>query len=58
MPKFRGENFHGWLSTRKIHERFLHQKFPAIQYHYPQCRCHIGIKKLLSLVEAAKQVFV
>ena len=30
MPKFRGENFRGWLSNHKIRESFLLRKFPAI----------------------------
>ena len=28
MPKFCGENFHEWLSNRKIREGFLPRKFP------------------------------
>ena len=32
VPKFRGENFCGWLSNLKICESFLPRKFPAIRY--------------------------
>jgi hypothetical protein len=32
MPKFSGENFHVWISNRKIREGFLPWKFPAIWY--------------------------
>ena len=31
-PKFRGENFHGWLSNFEIQESFLPRMFPAIRY--------------------------
>ena len=30
--KFHGENVHGWLKNRKIHENFLPRKFPAIHW--------------------------
>ena len=31
-PKFRGENFRGWLYNREICECFLPRKFSTIQY--------------------------
>ena len=33
MPEFRGEIFHGWLSNRKIRERFLPRKIPAMIWY-------------------------